>query len=100
MRQQRLDTPFEIHYFISVNIDIHFYDDKGGILMADKQVYECANCGNTVEVAADQSRPPECCGNAMKPVEELKACGLSSTAEHSRFDDFDEPCDDGRSGNI
>jgi hypothetical protein len=71
---------------------------KGGTLMADMQVYECVNCGNTVEVGAEESKLPECCGNAMKPAEDLKACGLSTTAEHSRFDDIDEPCDDGRSG--
>ena len=71
---------------------------KKGTLMADMQVYECVNCGGTVEVKADESKLPECCGNAMKPAEDLKACGLSTTAEHSRFDDFDEPCDDGRSG--
>ena len=68
--------------------------------MTDKQVYECATCGNTVEVSAEESNSPECCGNPMKSAEELKACGLSTTAEHSRFDDFDEPCDDGRSGKI
>ena len=71
---------------------------KKGTLMADMLVYECTNCGNTVEAKADGSNLPECCGHAMKPAEDLKACGLSSTAEHSRFDDFDEPCDDGRSG--
>ena len=68
--------------------------------MADMQVYECAKCGNTVEIAADESKIPECCGNAMNPVEDLNACELSSTAEHSRFDDFGEPCDDGRSGKV
>ena len=31
--------------------------------MADMQVYECASCGNTVEVSADESKAPECCGN-------------------------------------
>jgi hypothetical protein len=45
---------------------------KGGTLMADMQVYECVNCGNTVEVGAEESK--------------------------LRFDDLDEPCDDGRSG--
>ncbi len=73
---------------------------KGGTLMADMQVYECASCGNTVEVPTDESKAPECCGNAMQSAEELKACGLSTTAEHSRFDEFDAPCDDGRSGKI
>ena len=68
--------------------------------MADMKVYECANCGNTVEISADESKIPECCNKAMKPSEELKACSLSATAEHSRLDDFEEPCDDGRSGKI
>jgi hypothetical protein len=68
--------------------------------MADLKVYECVNCGNTVEISADVSGIPECCGKAMKPSEELKACDLSATAEHSRLDDFEEPCDDGRSGKI
>ncbi|MGD1969571.1 MAG: hypothetical protein PVH74_19470 [Desulfobacterales bacterium] len=68
--------------------------------MADMQVYECENCGSTLEVSAEASEAPECCGSVMKSAEDLKACGLSSTAEHSRFDDIDEPCDDGRSGKI
>ena len=68
--------------------------------MADMQVYECANCGNTMEISTEAAETPECCGNAMKLAEDLKACGSSSTAEHSRLDDFDEPCDDGRSGKI
>ena len=54
--------------------------------------------GISVSVAADETKAPECCGSEMKPAEDLKACGLSTTAEHSRFDDFDEPCDDGRAG--
>jgi hypothetical protein len=68
--------------------------------MAELQVYECESCGNTIEIDMDESKRPECCGNAMKKAEELKACNLSTTAEHSRFDDFDEPCDDGRSGKV
>jgi DNA-directed RNA polymerase subunit RPC12/RpoP len=68
--------------------------------MADTQVYECAKCGNTVEVDGNESEGPDCCGEKMQSAEELKACNLSSTAEHSRFDDFEEPCDDGRSGKI
>ena len=68
--------------------------------MADVKVYECAGCGNTVEISTDESSIPECCGKTMQSAEELKACGLSATAEHSRLDDFEEPCDDGRSGKI
>ena len=90
-----------IHYLNGYKNEKHpgiFSGIRGGMLMADMQGYECASCGNTVEVAADETKSPECCGSEMKPTEDLKACGLSSTAEHSRFDDFDEPCDDGRAG--
>jgi hypothetical protein len=98
-----LDTRHEIHYFNWEHYRIKYLPGQWGQreeFMADVKVYECANCGNTVEVSGDESKAPECCGAAMKTAEELKACGLSSTAEHSRFDDFDEPCDDGRSGKI
>jgi hypothetical protein len=46
------------------------------MLMAEMQVYECVNCGNTVEVGADESKLPECCGNAMKPAEKLEAWSI------------------------
>ena len=36
--------------------------------------------------------------NTSDTGEALDACVQSSTAEHARADDFDEPCDDGRSG--
>jgi thiol peroxidase len=36
--------------------------------------------------------------NTPKTGEDLDACVQSSTAEHARADDIDEPCDDGRSG--
>ena len=77
-----------------------FQEKTGGRLMSDMHVYECTNCGKTAEVAAGEKDIPECCGNPMKPADDLKACALSPTAEHSRFDDFGEPCDDGRSGKI
>ena len=97
----KVDRNRLIHYFNGYKNDKYpriISQIKGGKLMADVQVYECGNCGNTVEVGAEESKSPECCGHTMKPTEDLKACGLSTTAEHSRFDDFDEPCDDGRSG--
>jgi hypothetical protein len=34
----------------------------------------------------------------MRRFESLDACTVSTTAEHSRLDDFDDACDDGRSG--
>jgi hypothetical protein len=66
--------------------------------MAEKQNYECLNCGKRMERSVDDSNIPECCGKPMPAVEPLPACETSSTAEHSRFDDLGEPCDDGRAG--
>ena len=40
---------------------------------------------------AEEKSPP-------KASEPLAQCTLSSTAEHDRADDMDEPCDDGRAG--
>ena len=65
--------------------------------MADTLSFECIHCGNKVEQAADDSKIPECCGKPMQAIG-LDACETSSTAEHSRFDDLGEPCDDGRAG--
>ena len=68
--------------------------------MTDKQVYECENCNKSVEVSADEANAPECCDKPMQKVESLDAGTTSTTAEHSRYDDFDDACDDGRSGKI
>lgn len=64
--------------------------------MPENQTYECENCKGriTVEAGADV---PQCCGMAMKSIP-LKPCTLSTTAEHTRLNDVDEPCDDGRAG--
>ena len=56
----------------------------------------------TIESRMTSSRLPgkvmlECCGKPMQ-IEGLDTCGMSTTAEHSRFDNMDEPCDDGRAG--
>ena len=66
--------------------------------MADKQEYECENCGKKAETAVDDPQP-DCCGKPMTKAEALPFCQVSNTAEHSRFDDFEGPCDDGRGGN-
>ncbi len=64
--------------------------------MSKDQAYECQNCKG--QVMAETGGPvPECCGRSMKSIP-LDQCTLSTTAEHSRFDKDDEPCDDGRSG--
>ena len=66
--------------------------------MAEKTAYECKNCGNKMEVDSSESNAPECCEEPMEKAEPLPVCDLSTTAEHSRFDDMGEPCDDGRAG--
>ncbi len=66
--------------------------------MDDKCIFNCEVCGSEVEVALSQAEAPECCDKPMKKAEELPVCEASTTAEHSRFDDFGEPCDDGRAG--
>ncbi|UCG06363.1 MAG: hypothetical protein JSV83_21045 [Desulfobacterales bacterium] len=68
--------------------------------MIAKHVYECENCGKSVELGAEEAIAPECCDKPMKEIADLDACKVSTTAEHSRFDDFDDACDDGRSGKI
>ncbi len=68
--------------------------------MTAKHVYECENCGKSVELGAEEAIAPECCDKPMKEITDLDACKVSTTAEHSRFDDFDDACDDGRSGKI
>jgi hypothetical protein len=65
--------------------------------MTEKLAFECVICGNETEIDADDPNIPTCCGKPMQ-AEGLDACQTSSTAEHSRFDDLGEPCDDGRSG--
>ena len=66
--------------------------------MEDKCIFNCESCGNQVELEASQTQAPDCCDKPMQKEEPLPVCETSATAEHSRFDDFGEPCDDGRSG--
>lgn len=63
--------------------------------------YACDQCEKKVTATEDNTQPaPECCGKPMIWGEKLPACGISTTAEHTRMDDMGEPCDDGRGGNI
>ena len=59
--------------------------------------YCCEVCGCKAEASVKEF-PPKCCDRPMLPEALLAQCQLSTTAEHSRFDSDDEPCDDGRSG--
>ena len=38
--------------------------------------------------------------NKKRNVEELPYCTTAPSAEHLRANDEDEPCDDGRAGNV
>lgn len=69
-----------------------------GAVMKDKCIYNCEICGQNKEIAVTASNAPECCGASMVKQESLPVCEISATAEHSRFDDIGEPCDDGRGG--
>jgi hypothetical protein len=64
--------------------------------MPEKRTFQCQDC-KKIKEALTTDKTPECCGLPMQALP-LDQCTLSSTAEHSRFDDEDEPCDDGRSG--
>ena len=66
--------------------------------MGGQTTFTCANCGTQVE--HEGAKAPECCGAAMMAQEPLDVCSTSTTAEHSRMDNIEEPCDDGRSGKI
>lgn len=68
--------------------------------MGRQTAYECEKCGNQIEQEATELKAPECCGRAMAVQEPLPVCNTSTTAEHSRMDIIEEPCDDGRSGKI
>jgi hypothetical protein len=71
---------------------------QGEFPMTEKTRYKCVNCDGRVE-AAKEGETPQCCGQPMvETAEPLDQCTLSGTAEHARFDDTQEPCDDGRSG--
>lgn len=64
--------------------------------MKDKCIYNCEVCGKSEEVPQAEPKTLECCGKPMVKAPDLPVCETSATAEHSRFDDIGEPCDDGR----
>lgn len=62
----------------------------------ERRAYECDQCNGQVIVDAG-AKTPECCGQKMKVIP-LDQCTQADTAEHARFENNNEPCDDGRSG--
>jgi hypothetical protein len=65
--------------------------------MSAKITYSCKHCGKSRDLSPEET-VPVCCNSTMVWAEELPVCDISSTAEHSRLDDDNEPCDDGRAG--
>jgi hypothetical protein len=63
--------------------------------MPEQIAYQCDNCQS--QKLSPPKTPPECCGQPMQNIP-MDQCTLSTTAEHSRWDKDDEPCDDGRAG--
>lgn len=64
--------------------------------MEKKKTYQCKTCRKAVYGEAEDV--PECCGEEMAVVGDPNTCTQSSTAEHARAGNNDEPCDDGRAG--
>jgi len=62
-----------------------------------KEMYQCEDCEKTAQ-KGDTAEVPDCCGKPMKRVQEDVCVKAPAAAEHARFDDEDEPCDDGRAG--
>ncbi len=60
--------------------------------------YKCELCGKSFMVKEGDAIP-ECCGQKMVP-EIVKPCTHVQNPEMARNDYDDDPCDDGRGGNI
>jgi len=64
--------------------------------MKDPIVYYCEECGKTDSKKDGDTVELFCCNRSMKQ-KELEVCTKAGgSAEHARFSDEDEPCDDGR----
>lgn len=64
--------------------------------MSAEKAFQCDHCKGQVKIQNGQ-KSPECCGQAMKSIP-MDQCTLATTAEHSRLNSDDEPCNDGRGG--
>lgn len=65
--------------------------------MSEKTHFKCTHCEGLATLEKGKAAP-ECCGEPMITAEPMDQCTVTSTAEHSRFDETQEPCDDGRAG--
>ena len=67
-------------------------------IMAATQIYKCQQCGREVETPPENLENSDCCQAQWVASEPLPVCTHPGSAEHTRFDADDEPCDDGRGG--
>lgn len=63
--------------------------------MTELTNYACEKCGARID-RSDRTEAPDCCGQPMTAHKPLPVCEITETAEHSRMENFGEPCDDGR----
>ena len=59
----------------------------------EDEVYFCEECKKTKDGSEDG---PLCCGKAMKKLPLSQCTKAGADAEHARFTDDDDACDDGR----
>jgi hypothetical protein len=60
-----------------------------------EKAYYCYGCKRTVP-KEEKEKIPDCCGTAMALLPMNECVKPPASAENARFDDEDEPCDDGR----
>jgi hypothetical protein len=66
--------------------------------MSATTTYKCQQCGREVETAPENLERSDCCQAPWVAGDPLPVCTRPGSAEHTRFDAEDEPCDDGRGG--
>ena len=67
-------------------------------IMTAARTYKCQHCGREVEKTPEDLGRVDCCQALWVEGEPLAVCTHPGSAEHTRFDAEDEPCDDGRGG--
>lgn len=63
----------------------------------EEKLYQCDTCKKRKSI--HDKKIPDCCGKPMKQIP-LKICTEPHDAEYSGPFEEDEPCDDGRAGDI
>ena len=68
--------------------------------MNDTYLYSCETCGKRQRLENKTGVIPACHNEPMKLVHPLPECVTTITAEHARWNNYGEPCDDNRGGVI